>query len=627
MNSHLTSVGTALANHLWQSTAFVILIWLLTLALRKNQALVRYNLWLAASIKFLIPFSLLISAGNLLPHSKQPVAPAVYSAVDLVEEPFAVVNPPLAHPLAHVFTGREWSEAVLPICLGLLWLVGVAAVFFSWWNRWRAISAGLQLSAPAMEGRVLDLLRRLETRLSRQGHSTALPLLVVSERMEPGVFGIFRPVLMWPEQLSAKLDDEHVEAIISHELMHVRRRDNLTAFGHMFVEAAFWFHPMVWWMEQQMVKEREHACDEAVVRMGGSAEIYAESLLKTCRFCIESPLTCVAGITGGQLTTRILSILTFHPKILSRAARVTLFATIAGVIAAPIALGLAHSPLAFGQILKATGRRPSFEVASIHLWQRLVPLPASVGGEQVIHQRVMKFSPGPEGAQTSDRVRVIAPVGVLIAQAYGLPPGSDGRSDGRIVGGPDWVQHDVDQYDIQAKIDEQEYAAMQRMTAEQQKDQVNLMKQSLLEDRFKLRVHFETRELPAFALVIAKGKPKLTPAKDGESTMLSSVQRGQVTELTAAGATLAQLSASPFLGGGTGSRPVIDQTGLNGRYDFSLRWGAEQGESDEPSLSAAIQEQLGLKLLPTKGPVEVIVIDYIEKPQVDGPPLHPTVLK
>ena len=109
--------------------------------------------------------------------------------------------------------------------------------------------------------------------------------------------------------------------------------------------------------------------------------------------------------------------------------------------------------------------------------------------------------------------------------------------------------------------------------------------------------------------------------------MLSSIQRGQVTELTAAGATLAQLSASPFLGGGTGSRPVIDQTGLNGRYDFSLRWGAEQGESDEPSLSAAIQEQLGLKLLPTKGPVEVIVIDYIEKPQVDGPPLHPTVLK
>ena len=92
--------------------------------------------------------------------------------------------------------------------------------------------------------------------------------------------------------------------------MHVRRHDNLTAALHMLVEAVFWFHPLVWWMERHMVEERERACDEAVVELGGRPEAYAESLLKTCRFCVESPLRCVSGITGAGLNKRIVSIMT-----------------------------------------------------------------------------------------------------------------------------------------------------------------------------------------------------------------------------------------------------------------------------------------------------------------------------
>ena len=124
------------------------------------------------------------------------------------------------------------------------------------------------------------------------------------------MFGIVRPVLIWPEGLSARLDDEHIEAIMAHELMHARRRDNLTAALHMFVEAAFWFHPLVWWMERRMVEERERACDEAVVEMGSRPGVYAESLLKAVRFCVESPLVCVAGVTGADLAGRVRSIMT-----------------------------------------------------------------------------------------------------------------------------------------------------------------------------------------------------------------------------------------------------------------------------------------------------------------------------
>jgi bla regulator protein BlaR1 len=330
----------------------------------------------------------------------------------------------------------------------------------------------------------------------------------------------------------------------------------------------------------------------------------------------------VAGITGGELRKRIQLIVASSPKQLGHASRLALCAVAIGAIAGPVALGLAHQPLVFGQILKATGPRPSFEVASIHVWKRPAPPPAMVGGEQVISQQVMKFSPGREGAQTGDRVHMIAPLGVLIAQAYGLPPGSEGRADGRIVGGPDWMNQDDEQYDIQAKIDDQKYTAMQKMTAEQQREQVNLMKQSLLADRFKLKVHFETRQLPAYALVVAKGGPKLMQAKDDESPMLSSTRRGQTTEMSVTAATLARFVDSPLLSAGTSGRTVVDQTGLKGKYDFTLKWAAEaaagQEPSDEPALFTAIQEQLGLKLVPTKGPVEVIVIDHIEKPTADG---------
>src|SRR4029434_1568121 len=87
-----------------------------------------------------------------------------------------------------------------------------------------------------------------------------------------------------------------------------RRRDNLTAAMHMFVEAAFWFHPLVWWIGTRLVDARQRALDEEVVRLGNDPDVYAESILKTCHFFVESPLTCVPGVTGSNLKTRNESI-------------------------------------------------------------------------------------------------------------------------------------------------------------------------------------------------------------------------------------------------------------------------------------------------------------------------------
>src|SRR5256884_8691584 len=101
-----------------------------------------------------------------------------------------------------------------------------------------------------------------------------------------------------------------LKAIITHELCHVRRRDNLAATLHMLVEAVFWFHPLVWWIGARLVDEREHACDEEVLKLGSDPQAYAEGILKVCEFYVESPLLCAAGATGSNLKKRIEAIMT-----------------------------------------------------------------------------------------------------------------------------------------------------------------------------------------------------------------------------------------------------------------------------------------------------------------------------
>jgi uncharacterized protein (TIGR03435 family) len=120
--------------------------------------------------------------------------------------------------------------------------------------------------------------------------------------------------------------------------------------------------------------------------------------------------------------------------------------------------------------------------------------------------------------QDSNPVHFIGQIDLLIMEAYNLPIGSDRR----ILNGPRWVDSEADRYEVEAKIDASMFAAMQTMTPEQQHQQVALMEQSLLAERFNLKVHFERRgEAPVYALIVAKGGPKLTPSKDGEATKLS----------------------------------------------------------------------------------------------------------
>jgi bla regulator protein BlaR1 len=283
-----------LANHLWQSTVFAVLAGVLALALRKNRADVRYWIWMAASLKFLLPFALLSGIGGQLPAPARTVVPASATYIaHLVEDagqPFTVVPP----------TGADHRPSILFV----IWMCGFLAVLATWVRQWRRVRS--------------------------------------SPRLEPGVFGIFRPKLILPEGIADRLTPAQLEAVIAHELCHIRRRDNLFAAIHMVVEAIFWFHPLVWWIGARLLDERERACDEEVLRRGSDPAVYAEGILTACRLYLESPLACVSGVTGADLKTRIQRIMTdVVAQPLTRTRKLLLAVCGAAVIAGPIVGGFA----------------------------------------------------------------------------------------------------------------------------------------------------------------------------------------------------------------------------------------------------------------------------------------------
>lgn len=227
----------------------------------------------------------------------------------------------------------------------------------------------------------------------------------------------------------------------------------------------------------------------------------------------------------------------------------------------------------------AADAHPSFEVATIK------PADPSETGNFIVggHRLVI------EGQTVND----------LISFAYAV-------HRKQIVNGPAWLE--TERFDIDGQADQPGVANLH---------QVQEMLQKLLQDRFGLKLHREKRDLPIYAITLAKGGPKLTPSPKntyGLPTQSGHGQGGQQQRK------FTNNSMSDFALGMQNymDRPVIDETNLPGRYDFILRWTPDNVPTTEPGappgIFTAIQEQLGLKLEATKGPADVLVIDHIERP-------------
>jgi RND family efflux transporter MFP subunit len=320
---------SAWTNHLWQSTVFVLAAGLLTLAFRKHRANVRYWIWLSASFKFLLPFTLLMGLGNrmwqaaTIRHFAAPIPePALSLAVTRIAQPFSSVSFPDGLPVHPSPQSNQWIALAI---IGV-WVCGVLGVLLIRVRGWLRIRRALRESKPVHI-------------------AVAVPVLSAPGLLEPGVVGFFRPVLLLPEGLLKNLMPLHLQAVLAHEMSHVRRRDNLTAAIHMIVEAIFWFYPLVWWIGSRLLEERERACDEAVLELGSEPHEYADAILKVCKSYMDSPLKCVAGIAGADLKKRVQAILAERVWAdLNLARKAALIAAALAALAIPVVVGMISAP-------------------------------------------------------------------------------------------------------------------------------------------------------------------------------------------------------------------------------------------------------------------------------------------
>lgn len=556
-----------LLNHLWQSTFFVAAVALTCLALRSNSPRLRYWLWLAASLKFLVPLSPLVDMGSRVPLPR--ATPALHAttvqAVSTYFAPLAVASGKPRRPASP--GSRELLAAI--------WAAGALFLLL------RRIRQARRVFQAAREATPLPL-------------SNNVRMLVSPAMMEPGVLGIFRPVILLPTLIDSRLTPQQLNAIIAHELHHIRCRDNLTAALHMCVEILFWFHPAVWWIGAKLIEERERDCDQAALRQGSERADYARGIVQVCETYFRSPLPSATGISGSDLKKRIREIMTGQfSKPITFGAK----ATIAGSVAIALAI-----PFVVGAVRAQTLPPPpayTYDVVSVH---------KTAPGQSNVH-----IGPGPQGGMRTENTSALT----LIMAAYSV-------QEYQIVGAPGWASSE--RFDVMFTPDKKEITlapGMEPTVIQGYLRRNGQRLQAVLRDRFGLILRAEMRELPIYALTQAARGPKLSATAGDKG--FPSIQTNGNSQITATNATTVMLAEQLSM---TLRQPVHDQTGLTGRYDFSLEWTPEREVSPDqaaqlnnplagPSIFTAIAEQLGLKLEAKRGPVQVHVVEKIERPKED----------
>ena len=401
-----------------------------------------------------------------------------------------------------------------------------------------------------------------------------MKLLVSSLIQGPVVIGWLRPVVLVPVSAIAGVPCEHIEALLAHELAHIRRHDYLVNILQSVAEATLFYHPAVWWISRDIRMERENCCDDLAVSVTGDPLVYVLALsdLESRRSASVAP---ALAASGGSLKHRIARLLGARSP-----------APVPGALAAVLVL-LLTAWVAFSQTLP-TAR---FDAASI------------------------KLHPGdaPGITFTTEPGRLIVvnnPVANLIGNAYG---------NHKFVGAPEWIESD--RYDLEAKA-----------AGSPDNKQMMQMLQVLLADRFRLQIHPEQREETVYHLVVARGGLRLQKKTNENCVQVDRTHPGEAPSnpcgnnwlrsngnhfhWTVVNNDMQHLVGALSVASG---HPVLDKTDITGTFNLDLEFAGSRPDSEAaidpsvPSIFAAL-DQLGLKLEPAKGMVDVLVIDHIERP-------------
>jgi uncharacterized protein (TIGR03435 family) len=604
MTAIIDAAGWTLVHFLWQGAAIAVVaaagLWLL----RGGSPQARYVLACVALAAMLI--SPVVTATRLL-------SPTPVTAAPVQRTVFLRVLPQGAHEsdmLRFVGfrrrTAAPWPTAPGPgvstpgprapwtTVLVTAWLLGVCLLLLRLaGGLWRA--RGLRRAARALppsswQAACDGLTRRL-------GLRRVVRVADADFVDGPVVIGWLRPVILLPIAAVAGLTPSQVEAILAHELAHVRRHDAVVNACQTAAETLLFYHPAVWWLSSRIRAEREHCCDDIALEISGDPFGYAAALAELESWRVGSvPLAMAA--TGGPLLARVSRVLGRPP----RPARIGAATTAALVLSFVVAAGALQYLIARQPAVE----RQSAPEPSARAWRMQFEHPT---GQMVIR-----------GFTARDLVRY----------AYQLPMS-------QIVGGPAWM--DTDGFELTTSVDHVPAA-----------DETPDLVRRLLEERFALRVHRGSIEVPAWALQVARGDgvlgPNLHPATapcfdqrawvaagapalrtgPGERTITCGVWDEGVSYQRVRSITLSEFAATMRHRLGPGfDRDVIDRTGLEGPFDLSLEYfrPAAALMAVSPSLRAplqlagfltvgqALEEQLGLELVPSTTQVPTIVIDEI----------------
>jgi len=458
---------------------------------------------------------------------------------------------------ARVFAVHAWQDDVMPWVV-IAWFAG-AMIF------WVRLAGGCMIAARMRSMFVrpapVEWQRRFDEIKTRVRVSGPVRLLTSALVQVPTVVGWLRPVVLMPIGALAGLPAEHVEALLAHELAHIRRHDYLANILQSVAEALLFYHPAVWWISNHIRNERELCCDDVAVAISGDTFTYARALadLESYR---PAHFTPALAANGGSLRERI-------GRLLGKSTRYS--RPLPGPAAIVAALLIVIT--AYGLFAQTTAR-PSFDVASIK--------PNNLGGGHAEDNA----SPGRWNASMTTKS--------LIEAAFDL-------KDFQVTGGPAWL--DQDNYDIVAKTP---------TPVDLGRAVLRPYLQSLLADRYHLKYHTSSKESPGYALVLAKGGPKLTPHSGDPGSHMNSHGTAEKINMTSVGVSMAGLAT--FLAQHL-DQPVVDDTKLGGAFDFRLEWSRDEtGQSSVASIFTALQDQLGLRLEARKVPVELIVVDTVDKP-------------
>jgi uncharacterized protein (TIGR03435 family) len=597
-----------------------------------------------------------------------PISSAVPTAV-FFEDDTALRQPAVSRSPASTEADQPWQFTVpsVPSLLRASWVSGcllfTIPVVLSLLRLRRLRSRGL----PWVAGTAL-----IERMARQDGVRRRIGVFVHEDLAAPMACGLFRPAIGLPLD-TQDWDATALRRALAHELEHVRRFDWPVEVICRLTCSLYWFHPLAWVAWRQLCLESERACDDAVLR-NSDRTLYAEQLVLLARRLSHdagAPMLSMAG--RSNLATRIAAVL---DSTMARGRAPSLHAT--AILFAAVALAAAIAPLqaviapieavsrsaaasqrpappqATGTgptdhvVIERAERPASIDVPPPHASERAATPPAAQAPPPQAAAASRTFEVASVRRNTSGEQLMQGPlvypggrlvgrnliVRLLIANAYGVP-------FNRVTGGPDWIN--TDRFDIEGQAGPEASQA-----------DIRAMLQALLVERFRLASRLEAREMPIFALTPARSDGTLGPAlrqSGPECAPITPPRSGPplpppppTSSSPEAGVPLLAPGTVPircgrmFFGGFIAARqitmadfatslamfagrPVVDRTNLTGAYDLDLTFAqrppgaaAEPPPDGPPSIFTALSEQLGLKLEPDRGPVEMLVVDGVEPP-------------